>query len=265
MGNRRPGSTLEGVDLGFRGDVVEFYQRYRRGYPDAAVDAVVAEFGLGADDVVVDLGCGTGQLTVPFARRVRAAVGVDPEPDMLAAARRAADASNVSWVLGADTDVPALGRLLGTVGAVTIGQALHWMDHERLFRAVHPVVRPGGGVAVFTNGTPLWLQDTGWSRALRAFMEHYLGTRLTLTCGADEHTQRRYADALGEHFTVRHHLVEYEDDLDVEHIVGGVLSALPVDKLPSDRAAFTVALRDVLEPHAPFTERVDVRILTGRR
>ncbi|MFI9813300.1 class I SAM-dependent methyltransferase [Saccharothrix variisporea] len=254
------------MDLGFRGDVVEFYQRYRRGYPDAAVDAVVAEFGLGRSDVVVDLGCGTGQLTVPFARRVRAAVGVDPEPDMLAAARRAADVPNVSWVLGADTDLAALGPAVGPVGAVTIGQALHWMDHERLFRTVHPLVRPGGGVAVFTNGTPLWLQDTEWSRALRGFLEHYLGTRLALTCGTDEHTQQRYADALNAaHFTVRRHLVEYEDHLDVERIIGGALSALPVDKLPADRTAFARALSEVLEPHEPFVERVAVRILTGRR
>ncbi|MEJ2858396.1 MULTISPECIES: class I SAM-dependent methyltransferase [unclassified Saccharothrix] len=256
------------MDLGFRGDVVEFYQRYRRGYPDAAVDVVVAEFGLGRDDVVVDVGCGTGQLTVPFARRVRAAVGVDPEADMLVAARRAADVadvSNVSWVLGADTDVPALGLAVGEVGAVTIGQALHWMDHERLFREVQPVVRSGGGVAVFTNGTPLWLQDSEWSRALRAFLEEYLGTKLVLTCGADEHTQQRYADALAKHFEVHRHLVEYDDLLDVERIVGGALSALPVDKLPADRVAFGRALGEVLEPHGPFVERVDVRILTGRR
>lgn len=253
------------MDLGFRGDVVEFYQRYRRGYPDAAVDAVVAEFGLGREDVVVDLGCGTGQLTVPFARRVRAAVGVDPEADMLVAARRAADVPNVSWVLGADTDVGALGLAVGSVGAVTVGQALHWMDHERLFRVVRSLVRPGGGVAVFTNGTPLWLQDADWSRALHGFLENYLGTRLVLTCGADEHTQQRYADALGQHFTVRRHLVEYEDHLDVERIIGGALSAMPVDKLPADRPAFARALREVLEPHGPFVERVDVRILTGRR
>ncbi|XVV07646.1 hypothetical protein ACQPW3_20615 [Actinosynnema sp. CA-248983] len=96
-------------------------------------------------------------------------------------------------------------------------------------------------------------------------MEHYLGTRLTLTCGADEHTQQRYANALSAHFTVRRHLFEYDDHLDVEHIVGGVLSALPVDKLPADRSAFVHALSDVLAPHGPFAERVDVRVLTGRR
>jgi len=68
-------------------------------------------FELTSRDVVVDIGCGTGQLTLSLARRVRAVVGMDPEPDMLALARRAAGAANLlntSWVLGADTDVPAL-------------------------------------------------------------------------------------------------------------------------------------------------------------
>jgi SAM-dependent methyltransferase len=112
--------------------------------------------------VVVDLGCGTGQLTVPLAARVRAVIGVDPSPDMLSRARREAPGSkNAVWFLGADTDLPHLANLLGerSVAAITIGQALHWMDHETLFRAVKPLLRPGGGIAVVTNGTPLW-----WSR-----------------------------------------------------------------------------------------------------
>lgn len=92
---------------------------------------------------MVDLGCGTGQLSLPIARRVRAVVGMDPEPDMLARARDAAaeqNTSNVTWMLGADTDIPALGALVGggRFGAVTIGQALRWMNHDELFRAVVP-------------------------------------------------------------------------------------------------------------------------------
>lgn len=90
----------------------------------------------------------------------------------------------MSWVIGADTDIPALRALLSdnSVAAVTIGQALHWMNRQELFPAIIPLVRPGGGVAVVTNGTPLWLQDTGWSRALRAYLEHWLGSELTFAC-----------------------------------------------------------------------------------
>jgi SAM-dependent methyltransferase len=168
-----------GVDLGFSGEVADLYHRYRHGYPDAVIDALAGTFELTGQDVVVDLGCGTGQLALSMARRVRAVVGVDPEPDMLRRARQAAqdlDVIGVSWMLGTDADIPALGGLLGdrSAAAVTIGQALHWMNHTDLFRAVSPLVRAGGGIALVTNGTPLWLQDTDWSRALRGFMERWL-------------------------------------------------------------------------------------------
>jgi ubiquinone/menaquinone biosynthesis C-methylase UbiE len=153
----------------FSGEVATYYARYRRGYPPAAVDAIVEAFGLGANDLVVDLGCGTGQLSLPLAARVRAVVGMDPEPDMLVLARRTANergVANASWTLGADSDLPTLGHLLGdrTVGAVTIALAIHWMDRDTLFRAIRPLLRSGGGIAVVTNGTPLWLQDSEWPK-----------------------------------------------------------------------------------------------------
>jgi SAM-dependent methyltransferase len=72
-----------GEDLGFGGEVAGFYHQYRRGYPSAVIDTLIDAFSLTSDDVVIDLGCGTGQLTLPIARRVRAVAGVDPEPDML--------------------------------------------------------------------------------------------------------------------------------------------------------------------------------------
>ena len=76
-------------------------------------------------------------------------------------------------MLGADTDLPALQDLCGprSVAAVTIGQALHWMRHEELFQAAVPLLRPGGGIAVVTNGTQLWLQDSARSRGLREFLD----------------------------------------------------------------------------------------------
>jgi hypothetical protein len=58
-------------------------------------------------------------------------------------------------MIGADTDIPALRALFGSqrAGAVTIAQALHWMNHDELFQAAIPLLRPGGGIAVITNGT----------------------------------------------------------------------------------------------------------------
>jgi len=263
---------VPGVDLGFRGEVADFYHRYRHRYPSAVLDALVGTFGLTGQDVVVDLGCGTGQLTLPMAARVRAVVGVDPEPDMLQRARRAArerDVRNVSWMIGADTDIAALRDLLGdhSVAVVTAGQALHWMDHRALFRAVIPLLRSGGGVAVVTNGTPLWLHDTDWSRALRAYLEHWLDTRLTFACGTDEQSQRHYAgDLASAGYDVLSTAFDYTAELDLDQLVGGIFSALPVTRLPrpDQRPAFAEQIRIAVAPHEHFAEHVRVAILAGR-
>jgi hypothetical protein len=60
---------------------------------------------------------------------------VDPEPDMLRLAGVAAGhrgIGNATWILGADTDVPTLGALMGerSPALTVIGLALHWMQHK---------------------------------------------------------------------------------------------------------------------------------------
>src|SRR5262249_2950887 len=137
---RPPGNSaaasLGMMGLGFGGEVAESYARYRRGYPSVVLDAVVAAFGLTSPDVVVDLGCGTGQLTLPLARRVGVVVGVDPEPDMLRVGRRAAAAS-CRTSAGCSARTPTSPRWprcsVRSVAAVTIGTALHWMRPAELF------------------------------------------------------------------------------------------------------------------------------------
>jgi len=259
------------MSLGFSGEVAEYYAKFRRGYPPEMLDALQEAFALDAEDLVLDLGCGTGQLGVPIADRVRAVVGMDPEPDMLLLARRTAaerGVPNTQWMIGSDTDVPALGALLGpaSLAMTVIGNALHWMDHDELFRVLRPLSRPGGGVAVLANGTPLWLQDSEWSRALRSALEAHFGWELKATCGTDDEARRRYADSLraAGFEEVREIAIEYRDDLDLDQVIGGFLSATSPDLLSElrDRSAFTDRLRRTLPP-PPYTEVVPVVALVG--
>ena len=259
------------LDLGFRGEVTDYYERYRRGYPEAVFDQLTDVFALTGDDVVLDLGCATGQLTLPMAPRVRAVIGMDPEPDMVGRGRAVAaerGLGNVSWVVGGDADVPALGALLGerSLGAVTIGQALHWMEPARLFRVLRPLLRPGGGVAVINNGRPIWLQDSGWSRALREFLEQWLGKELTRAFGSDDEGRATYrADLVEAGFTVHERSVEHSDTMDLEQVVGNVYSAVSVAELPppEERQELAERIGRALAPHAPFTEHIRVTILAG--
>ncbi|MER5353766.1 methyltransferase domain-containing protein [Kitasatospora sp. NPDC002551] len=266
----------------FSGDVAAFYAEYRRGYPPAVLDALDRTFGLdahsGIGDLALDLGCGTGRLALPLAARVRSVIGMDPEPDMLRQARAAADRAgvrNALWLLGTDTDVPALAALLPgdrPLGVTVIGNALHWMRPAELFGALHPLTRPGGGVAVIANGAPVWAQDTDWSRALRAALEEHFGRPVTASCGTDTAERERYAAALtAAGFTdVRETVIAYEDALTADQLLGTLYSAIPAPSLPAEaeRPAFAARLRAALPaPPTPagYPEHVRISLLTGRR
>ncbi|MEV4509992.1 methyltransferase domain-containing protein [Dactylosporangium sp. NPDC049525] len=258
------------MDPSFGGEVAACYARYRRGYPPAVLDALVGAFGLTVDDVVMDLGCGTGQLTLPLAGRVGAVLGVDPEPDMLVLARRAAEqrgVTNAAWMLGADRDLPAAGLVLGAaaLGAVTIAVAIHWMDRAAVFRAVRPLLRPGGGVAVVTNGAPLWLQDNDWSRTAKEHLERLLGRTLAGTCQTDDAGRGRNRDALREAgYQVVEAEIGYDATLTVDELVGGLFSAMSLAELPPQaRAEFADGLHEALGHTEPLTEHVQVWLQTG--
>ncbi|WP_253859843.1 class I SAM-dependent methyltransferase [Prauserella alba] len=253
--------------------MTDFYHRYRRGYPPAVVDTLVNAFSLDHDDVVLDVGCGTGQLTLPLSKHVGVAIGLDPEADMLTRARAAANedgARNVTWSLGSDEDLTTLHSLLAPRGfaGITIAQAAHWMDHDALFRSCVPTLRPGGGLAVVTNGKPLWQHDTAWSRALYDVLSTWLGTPPRATCGTDDDSQARYRESLGSAgFTVRTAHIEYSDELTLEHVIGSVYSAFGANSLPAPdrRPVFEEMVRTALEPHRPFNEPVRVGLVIGTR
>lgn len=254
----------------FSGETAGYYARYRRGYPTNAVDSIAREFGLGTDDLAVDLGCGTGQLTLPLAARVRAVVGVDPEPDMLALAQRSAveqAVSNVAWLLGSDADMPTLCRLLGehTVGVVTIALAIHWMDRATLFPAIRPLLRRGGGITVVTNGTPLWLQEAEWSAILRECLHRWTGTRPTGACQTDAAGRQLNRDALtAAGYRVVESSVDYHAELTIDQLVGSVFSAMSADQLqPARREEFATMVHDALAGREPLTEHVRVWLQFG--
>ena len=137
-----------------------------------------------------------------------------------------------------------------------------------MFAAAVTALRPGGGIAVIANGTPLWQQPSDWSRAVRRALEEWLGTRLTSCCGTDQQSRQRYRDAMHHAgFTgIREEYVEYTSDLDFDELIGGLCSAMPAHLLPraAERPAFAARIRRAIGTATPLTEQVRVAALVGR-
>src|SRR6201994_2957909 len=63
------------------------YEQARPGYPAPVVDFVAATAGLGSGATVLEIGCGTGQLTERLAGRGYRLTAIDVGPAMVDAAR----------------------------------------------------------------------------------------------------------------------------------------------------------------------------------
>jgi len=129
------------------------YERGRPSYPPAALDWLLPANA----QTVLDLGAGTGKLSRSLVARGLATIAVDPSEPMLAELRRTAP--EVDARLGRAEEIPLPD---GSVDAVLVAQAWHWVDPARGLPEVHRVLRPGGtfGLAWNTrdNRTP-WVAE----------------------------------------------------------------------------------------------------------
>jgi hypothetical protein len=120
------------------------YAKGRMAYPAALAEAIGAELGLDGTGRLLDVGCGPGSLTLLLAPRFAAAVGVDADPDMLAEARRGAEAAgvrNTEWRHLRAEELPAG---LGAFRAAVFAQSFHWMDRALVAQRVRGMLEPDG-------------------------------------------------------------------------------------------------------------------------
>jgi SAM-dependent methyltransferase len=124
-------------------DRAEDYARYRPGYPDDAVDALLR--GLPTACTVADVGAGTGILSRLLAERGAQVLAIEPNASMRAAA---APHPGVRWREGT---AEATGLSDASVDLVTIAQAFHWVDAAATLHEFARILRPRGRLAILWN------------------------------------------------------------------------------------------------------------------
>ncbi len=128
---------------------VDNYVRYRPSYPRAVLDLLRTECGLTGDSVVADVGSGTGILSRLFLENGNRVFGVEPNPEMRAAAEDLLrDQPRFTSVAGT---AEATGLPDDAAGFVVAGQAFHWFDAGRSRLEFARVLGPGGWAALVWN------------------------------------------------------------------------------------------------------------------
>ncbi|GAA3291011.1 class I SAM-dependent methyltransferase [Dactylosporangium vinaceum] len=130
---------------------------------------------------VLELGCGTGQKLIPIASDGHRCAGLDRSPDMLAEARRKADAAGVAPALvQGDMRDFDLGRTFDFV-FIAANSLLHLHRTDDLagcFRSVRRHLAPGGRFVfdVFNPSVRLLAGADGVRRTRASFPDPDLGT-----------------------------------------------------------------------------------------
>ena len=114
-----------------------------------------------ADQRVLDLGCGTGTLTIMLKRSSPKATitGVDGDEEVLSIAKSKAEQANVeiTWDHVLAYDLPYSDNSFDIVISSLVIHHLISEDKIRVFREVRRVLRPGGGFHILDFGRPFGL------------------------------------------------------------------------------------------------------------
>lgn len=130
-------------------DRAENYRKYRPGYPPALYHYLREQGGLKPDDIVADLGSGTGLLSLLFLDRGHEVFGIEPNEAM----RRAAEENliarpNFHSISGRAEAIPLPDD---SVDFVVAGQAFHWFDPPATKAEVGRILGPGNQAALIWN------------------------------------------------------------------------------------------------------------------
>ncbi len=143
---------------------------------------VLARVQLRGYETLMDAGCGTGRLTAELLQSLPRGrvVGVDVSQNMLASAREhlAPDFSGKFLLVAADLQDLPFERVFDGIFSTA---AFHWVpDHDRLFRSLFRVLKPGGWLRAQCGGGPNLAglrQRTSELAATGKFARYFAGFR----------------------------------------------------------------------------------------
>ena len=141
---RQPGSTARRYGKVFD-EIAAEYDRRRPAYPDELVDQACQVAGIGSGDHVLEVGCGSGQLTRSLVARGLHVTALEPGRNLIALARQNLEGAEVEFV-NAQFEEAMLPR--GQFQAVFCASAFHWVDPEVSWQKAADVLVPGGTLAL---------------------------------------------------------------------------------------------------------------------
>jgi trans-aconitate 2-methyltransferase len=214
---------------------------------------VLARLPLQGDELVVDVGCGTGRLTELLLERLPRGrvLAVDLSVNMVAAARSYLAPRFDGRIRFARADAAAL-PIHNRADAIFSTATFHWvLDHPALFRSLHEALVPGGRLVAQCGGGPNIKRVHDRCNVLMAsprYAASFAGWRDPWEFADAETTARRLHEAgfVGVETSVEYTPVLQPDAKAFAEFVGPVICRPHLAHLP-DEAARREFMRELTE------------------
>jgi ubiquinone/menaquinone biosynthesis C-methylase UbiE len=142
---RRPESTARRYGKVFD-EIAAEYDRRRPTYPDQLIDQACQVAGIGGGDHVLEVGCGSGQLTRGLVARGLHVTALEPGTSLIALARQNLEGAGAVEFVNAQFEDALLPR--EQFAAVFSASAFHWVDPKVSWQKAADVLAPGGTLAL---------------------------------------------------------------------------------------------------------------------
>ena len=142
---RLPESTARSYGKVFD-EIAAEYDRRRPAYPDELVDQACQVAGIGNGDHVLEVGCGSGQLTRGLVARGLHVTAVEPGKNLIALARQNLEGAGEVEFVNAQFEDALLPR--EQFQAVFSASAIHWTDPKVSWQKIADVLVLGGTLAL---------------------------------------------------------------------------------------------------------------------
>ncbi len=144
----------------------KLYAQYRGAYPPQLLSTIIELHKSTSPNpetclsTVVDVGCGPGTATHYIGPYFQRAIGLDPGESMIATARSLTGEGSAEFAVSGAEHIDQALLKMGVwngqdpcVDLVTAATAAHWFDMPLFYSAAVKVLKPGGSIILWCNGS----------------------------------------------------------------------------------------------------------------
>ncbi|HUM50172.1 MAG TPA: class I SAM-dependent methyltransferase [Chitinophagales bacterium] len=198
-------------------DRVENYIKYRPGYPEEIIPTLQLEIGLMADDIVADIGSGTGISAKLFLENGNTVFAVEPnEPMRKAAEGLLSEYDNFHSLHGSSEETNLKDS---SIDLIVCAQAFHWFDRTKTKQEFHRIANNGAHLCLIWNDR----------KETEPFQIDYEKLIQEFAIDYNEISHRNITQDIIEDFYApnkfKKFILNYEQHFDLDGLIGRIISS----------------------------------------